>query len=201
VLVGVNRSYWGDCCRDHCFGVSDSTVYDTIRYDTIRYDTIRDSDIAVYQREEMASISALLEQTLDLIGAEDDGRPAASSSGKTAASMLLEEKQKANEKMSKVSTINFNVPKHHSGPASAIFDQISTSSVEAPKYWASSSKTAAQKLQKYTSAKSSKIDLLAGSSNKKSQSKSRGEDYQDRLNGKLSAKLAKQKMKNKLKGK
>jgi hypothetical protein len=166
----------------------------------------------------MSSISALLEQTLDLIGAEElppgqkgPAHAPSSSSGKTASSILLEEKKKIKEKMDMVTSINFNVPKLHSGPASTIFDQISTSTVEPPKYWLNNNKnhnknnTNKHDQKAFSASKNGgKFDLLNGGNNggnrKVQQAKSRGEDYNDRLNGKLQAKLAKQKMKNKLKG-
>ncbi len=156
------------------------------------------------------SISSLLEQALDLIGAEDIPKsslaPPSSSSGKTASSLLLEEKKKMKEQIQMVTSINFNVPKFHNGPASTIFDQISTSTVEPPKYWLNNKtnkKSGNNQHDKAYSANKSgrKFDVLSSGGGKKAeQLKSRGEDYNDRLNGKLQAKLAKQKMKNKLKG-
>ncbi len=154
------------------------------------------------------SISCLLEKTLDLIGAEDippqlNGAVSSSSSGKTASTLLLEEKKRMKEQMELVTSVNFNVPKHHSGPASTIFDQISTSTVEPPKYWLNGNKHKSPKNndKAYSANKSGgKFDVLNSGGKKAQQIKNRGEDYNDRLNGKLQAKLAKQKMKNKLKG-
>lgn len=138
-------------------------------------------------KAQMSSISALLEQTLDLIAEEGTSGNGFSSNAKTAASMLLEEKKQMKKKLENIETTSFQFPKTDSLASNPLLDQISTSRVEAPKYWNTSG------------GKKPKVAAVASISKKMKLSRQKGQDYSDKYQEKMGSKVNKQKLKNKLK--
>lgn len=141
----------------------------------------------------MASISDLLQESLDIIGSELDREDGISSPSNTisASAKLLQKKQEEENMLSSLDFIPLKMPEKKvddpfANGRAPLMNQISQTSVEPPKYW--KSKNEINKNQAYSST-----------SNKKNKNKQRGEDYNDKLSGKMAQKLSKQKLRNKLK--
>lgn len=128
----------------------------------------------------------MLERSLDLIGAEFTA-PAAGGQQKTAAQALLEERRRTKRATEINESFSF-VPSKKPSPTGGtpLFEQISTSSVEAPKYWSGGKKRQPKVVKASQSAKNSR-------------GKVKGENYNDRFNEKLASKAAKSKLKSKAK--
>lgn len=127
------------------------------------------------------SISSMLERSLDLISEELSG--SAPGQPKSAARALMEERKKV-QALAIDNSFSFQPRAQPSATGSLpLLQQISSSTVQAPKYWSGATK------------KHGKVEKA--SSNKAA--KAKGESYNNRFQEKLAAKAAKAKMKNKLK--
>lgn len=133
------------------------------------------------------SITSLLEQSLDLIGDEINKQQSGGSSNKTAARSLIEERKKTKTVTMENSFVFQPRTKPSATGGTPLLEQISGSSVAAPKYWSGASKSKAEK--------------ASTSSKKTSGGKVKGEDYNNRFQEKLAAKAAKAKRKSQLKSK
>lgn len=145
----------------------------------------------------MASITDLLQNTLDLIGAEANQptNNVAQPQQRSAASILLEERRKNkrtfeeedyvafhNNQERNKNTIPINLPSY------SLLNQISNSVVEPPKYQSSAVKPSSRlKEKKVEKSKKQKI------------AESRGQQYMDRLSNKAKQKNNKEKIRNQLK--
>lgn len=168
------------------------------------------------------SISDILQQTLDLIGNEAEGgstktvppntpnfttnfliqapntaNNSGPAEGKTASSILLEERRKLKRKMEEIDEADFTEvsssgksKKNRGDPTGSdlYLSQISDSQVDAPKYWTA---------KKSVTLNGNNNAAVVNTSRKTAEKQSRGADYQDRL----SMKHSKLKLKNKLKRK
>jgi type II secretory pathway pseudopilin PulG len=126
------------------------------------------------------SISNLLEDALDLIGKGDepdstDGAPQIS-----AAKQLLSERSKGKRGIESDDFVAFQANKKPT-VANPFMNQISSSSVDDPKYW----KTASTKSKGSIPAKTMKFAMGSTNQNKSSKSRiSKGEKYSDRYSAK-----------------
>lgn len=146
------------------------------------------------------SISSILQDTLDLIGQENDteqpkgrtGQGAAGNSGnKTAASLLLEERRAVKRRIEEMNQTDFR-----SMVGAEAFKKSSSSAplVE---------QLTAQPLFAIGKSKKSKFNTnhvnMPQGNKKKKAVKARGQDYQSRLQMKVKVKINKMKLKNQLK--
>ena len=147
----------------------------------------------------MASISELLEETLDLIGKEEtsgiiDKNPPLSVTSafpsvsiKSASAALLEERKKLKRKIDDADFIPFNSGKTTPAPI-PILEQISNSTVDAPKYWNNNNNN-----------KKSKKEVVHIMTNDKKKKKLKGEGYSDRFAEKQHSKNMRKSLLNTLK--
>eukprot|EP01039_Chlorochromonas_danica_P009495 gene9495-10489_t len=133
-------------------------------------------------------IASMLD-TLDLIGGEINNGYPGNNAQKTASSMLIEERKKSKRALAVDNTFSFR-PTQLPSPTGGkpLLEQISSSTVGQPKYWASGGSQ---------HNKRGKAEKAASGSNNKG--KIKGENYNSRYKEKLTAKASKAKMKNKLK--
>lgn len=145
----------------------------------------------------MSTISDILNQTLDLIGSEDANgsslRATSEVQQPTASSILRKERQRIKRKLEEVDETDFmgvslsNKRRIASSDQptgeSMYMDQISSSSVPAPKAW---------------NVKKA-VAIINNVDRRIVEKKQRGSDYQQKLSHKFQAKQSKAKLRNKLK--
>ena len=142
------------------------------------------------------SISSILEESLDLIEADlphrssanDDGNSkshslAPGSSDHTASSVLLNHIRSANRSLETEDFISFN-PSKQPPKATPLLDQISTFSVDEPKYWNNNGSASANKKGGNSFVSKRKVAKRA-----------KGEQYGDKLTAKMHNKSLKKKNK------
>lgn len=169
--------------------------------------------------QHIKSISVLLEESLDIIGADIPARDAGlntpqltssvilsshsqqGDTGMTASKLLLHHIRSSSESTElKGDYIAFDSKKQMSQSVNPLMQQIADSTVGAPKYWGSAKNSVASRGPSAVKAKGSKQSIGKFTGRAAQERREKGEEYKDKLLQKMMASSRKSKLRQKGKG-